>query len=106
MQRRVQRDAFAEVHLGHDLQHFSTPSSQPAALAAARSAIRCMLLSSRNCDVVAGRLGGNQLGDLARDVCHRIFCSVQAASRAEQRTDVAESFIRCVVHDGDEQVAC
>src|SRR5438105_8713209 len=30
------------------------------------------------------RLEGDQFGELARDICHRIFCSVQAASRAEQ----------------------
>ena len=50
-------------------------------------------------------LKGDQLGELGRDVCHRRFCSAQAASRAEQGTDIAESFIRRVVHDGDEQVA-
>jgi hypothetical protein len=49
-------------------------------------------------------LQGDQLGELGRDVCHRIFCSTQAASRAEQGTDFAESFIRRVVHDGNEQV--
>ena len=49
-------------------------------------------------------LDGNQLGELGRDICHRIFCSVQAASRAEQRADFTESFIRRVVHDGNEQV--
>jgi hypothetical protein len=52
------------------------------------------------------RLRGDQFGELARDICHRIFCSVQAASRAEQRADFAESFICRVVHDGNEQVAC
>src|SRR5947207_952922 len=51
-------------------------------------------------------LGVDQFGELARDICHRIFCSVQAASRAEQRADFAESFICRVVHDGNEQVAC
>ncbi len=49
-------------------------------------------------------LDGDQLGELGRDVCHRIFCSTQAASRAEQRTDFAESFVRRAMHDGDEQV--
>lgn len=33
--------------------------------------------------VWAIKLGGNQLGELGRDICHRIFCSAQAASRAE-----------------------
>ena len=47
---------------------------------------------------------GNQLGDLGRDVRHWIFCSVQAASRGEQGADIAESFIRRVVHDGNELV--
>src|SRR5438067_12631745 len=31
------------------------------------------------------RLEGDQFGELARDICLRIFCSVQAASRAEQK---------------------
>ena len=51
-------------------------------------------------------LGGDQLGELGRDLCHRIFCSTQAASRAEQGTDFAESFVCRVVHDGNEQVTC
>ena len=34
-------------------------------------------------------LNCNQFGELGRDICHRIFCCVQAASRAEQRTDFA-----------------
>jgi hypothetical protein len=45
---------------------------------------------------------GNQLGELGRDVCHRLIFSAQAASRAEQRADIAESFIRRVVQDGNE----
>jgi hypothetical protein len=49
-------------------------------------------------------LEGDQLGELGRDVCHRLFCSAQAASRAEQGADFAESFVRRVVHDGNEQV--
>jgi hypothetical protein len=49
-------------------------------------------------------LEGDQLGELGRDVCHRIFCSTQAASRAEQGADIAESFVRRVVHNGDELV--
>jgi hypothetical protein len=49
-------------------------------------------------------LEGDQLGELSRYVCHRIFCSTQAASRAEQGADFAESFVRRAVHDGDEQV--
>jgi hypothetical protein len=47
---------------------------------------------------------GDQLGELGRDICHRIFCSAQAASRAEQRADFAESFVRRTVHDGNEQI--
>jgi hypothetical protein len=62
----------------------------------------------RLCDVgpatPATELEGDQLGEFGRDVCHRIFCSTQAASRAEQGADFAESFIRRVVHNGDEQV--
>ena len=49
-------------------------------------------------------LRGNQLSELGRDICHRIICSVQAASRTEQRADIAESFIRRAMHDGNEQV--
>ena len=49
-------------------------------------------------------LEGDQLGELGRDVCHRLFCSAQAASRGEQGADFAESFIRRVVHDGNELV--
>ena len=60
------------------------------------------------CDVgpatPAIELEGDQLGELGRDVCHRIFCSTHAASRAEQRADIAESFVRRAVHNGDEQV--
>lgn len=52
----------------------------------------------------AAELEGDQLGELGRDVCHWRFCGVQAASRAEQGADFAESFIRRVVHDGNEQV--
>jgi len=64
--------------------------------------------ADRLCDVApatpAMELGGDQLGELGCDVCHRIFCSTQAATRAEQGADVAESFVRRVVHNGDEQV--
>jgi len=31
----------------------------------------------------------HQFGELRCDVCHRLFCRVQAASRAKERTDVA-----------------
>lgn len=65
-------------------------------------AVRCRLFHPAIC----GKLDGNQLGELARDICQRIFRSAQSASRAEQRADFAESFIRRVVHDGNEQVAC
>ena len=58
------------------------------------------------CDVgpatPAIELEGDQLGDLGRDVCHRRFCSAQAASRAEQGANFAKSFIRRVLHDGNE----
>src|SRR6185369_14477490 len=50
------------------------------------------------------KLEGDQLRELGRDVCHRLFCSAQATSRAEQGTDFAESFIRRAVHDGNEQI--
>ena len=43
-------------------------------------------------------LDGDKLGELG-DVCHRIFCSTQAASRAEQGADFAESFVRRAMHD-------
>ena len=49
-------------------------------------------------------LEGNQLGEFGRGICHRIFCSVQAASRAEQRADFAESLVRRVVHDRNQQL--
>jgi hypothetical protein len=49
-------------------------------------------------------LDGDQLGELGRDICHWLFCSAQAASRAEQGADFAESFVRRVVHDGNKQV--
>lgn len=54
--------------------------------------------------VWAIELDGNQLGELGRDICHRTLCCVQATSRAEQRADFTESFIRRAVHDGNEQV--
>jgi len=49
-------------------------------------------------------LGGDQLDELGRDVCHRVFSSTQVASRAEQGADIAESFVCRAVHDGDEEV--
>lgn len=49
-------------------------------------------------------LHGDQLGELGGDVCHRIFCSTEAGSRAEQGADFAESFVRRLVHNGDELV--
>ena len=62
----------------------------------------------RLCDVgpatPAIELEGDQLGELGRDGCHRLLFSAQAASRAKERTDFAESFIRRVMHDGNEQV--
>jgi hypothetical protein len=63
---------------------------------------------NRLCDVrpatPAMELRGDQLGELGRDVCHRLFCSAQTASRAEQGADFAESFVRRAVHDWNEQV--
>jgi len=35
-------------------------------------------------------LHGHQLGELRGDVCHRIFCSTEAGSRAEQGADCGE----------------
>ena len=49
-------------------------------------------------------LEGDQLGELGRDVGHRHFCSVQAVSRGEHGADFAESFVRRVMHDGNELV--
>jgi len=46
-------------------------------------------------------LHGHQLGELRGDVCHRIFCSTEAGSRAEQGADFPESFVRRLVHNGD-----
>ena len=46
-------------------------------------------------------LDGDQLGELGRDVGHRIFCSVQAVSRGEQGADFAESVVRRAVHNRD-----
>ena len=46
-------------------------------------------------------LEGDQLGQLGRDDCHRIFLSIQAVSRGKQGTDFAESFVRRAVHNGD-----
>jgi hypothetical protein len=39
---------------------------------------------------------------LAGDVCHRLFCGAQATSRGEQGANFAESFIRRLVHNGNE----
>lgn len=52
------------------------------------------------------QLEGNQLGDFARDIGHRIFRGIQAASRSEEGTDVSEGFVRRPVHYWNEQVAC
>ncbi len=52
----------------------------------------------------AMELRGDQLGELSRDVCHRLFCSAQTASRAEEGADFAQSFIRRAVHDWNKQV--
>ncbi len=50
------------------------------------------------------QLDGDQLGELGRDVGHRHFCSVQAVSRGEHGADFAESYVRRVMHDGNELV--
>ncbi len=47
-------------------------------------------------------LEGDQLGELGRDVCHRLFCGAQAAPRGEHGANFAESFIRRLVHNGNE----
>src|SRR5579863_5098717 len=49
-------------------------------------------------------LNCNQLSELGRDICHRIFCGAQAASRAEKGTDFTERFIRRLMHNGNEPV--
>jgi hypothetical protein len=48
---------------------------------------------------MAVTLKGDQLGELGRDVRHRLFYRAQAASRGEQGADFAEIFKRRVVHD-------
>jgi|GEM_PF-1729169 len=50
-------------------------------------------------------LDGDQLGELGRDVCHRIPCRTQVASRAEQRADFTEGFIRRIVHNRNKLVS-
>lgn len=62
------------------------------------------MLTFQISDCASNRLEADQLGELGRDDCHRLLCSAQAASRAEQGADFAESFICGVVHDGNEQV--
>lgn len=47
----------------------------------------------------------DQLGDFGGDVCHRIFCNAQAASRAQQGADLSESLVRRSVHNRDELTA-
>ena len=49
-------------------------------------------------------LQGNQFGKFGRDIRHRIFCSTQTTSRPEQWADFTESFVRRVVHDGNQHV--
>src|SRR5450759_1248891 len=61
-------------------------------------------IATENTALPRTKLEGDQLRELGRDGCHRLFCSAQAPSRAEQGTDFAESFIRRVVHDGNEQI--
>lgn len=55
--------------------------------------------------VLLSLVEGDHLGELRGDFFHRIFCSTQAASRGEQRADVAESFIRGIVYKGDKLLA-
>ena len=47
-------------------------------------------------------LDGDQLSELGCDVRHRLFRSVEAGSRGEHRADFPESFIRRLMHDGNE----
>jgi hypothetical protein len=50
--------------------------TQRSASAEARSAVACMLLLARNLRLsFCTQPSGNQLGELGRDVCHRILCS-------------------------------
>jgi hypothetical protein len=46
-------------------------------------------------------LQGDHLGELGRDFCHRIFCSIQASSRGEQRADFTEGFVSRAVNNGN-----
>ena len=46
----------------------------------------------------------DEFSEFGRDVCHRVFCRTQAATRAEQGADFAESFVGRIVYDGDEHV--
>ena len=89
------------------LRSFSTPDVWKHTGAAARW-VPPRRRPDRLCDAgpatPAIELDGDQLGELGRDVCHRIFRSTQTASRTEHGADIAESFVRRVVHNGDELV--
>jgi hypothetical protein len=87
-------DGLKPVSVEHDHIALLSPSGS---LATGRYSIVCPATP-------AMELRGDQLGELGRDVCNRLFCSAQTASRAEQGADFAESFIRRAVHDWNEQV--
>ncbi len=87
-----------------------SPMRSPAPVCTDKSALRQKSGSGGLTENMSGArlslLDRYQFGELRRDVCHRIFCSTQAASRAEQGADFAESFVRRAMHDGDQQVTC
>ncbi|APG16946.1 hypothetical protein A3780_04975 [Kosakonia radicincitans] len=52
------------------------------------------------------KLNSDQLCNFCCNNCQCIFSRVEAASGCKQGTDITESFIRRVMHDGNELVAC
>lgn len=88
----------------------SAPTSMGHALARTLACSGIVMQTCSACRDVgpatpAIELGGDQLRELGRDVRHRIFCSnSQTASRGEHGADIAESFERRAVRDGDELV--
>ena len=46
----------------------------------------------------------DELGELVRDLRHRLFCSIQATAGRKQRAHIAESDIRCLVYDRNQPV--
>lgn len=74
----------------------------------ARTSSSALRGSQVRCERMRGDVRGlrealhvGQLGDLHCDVRHRVFCSVQAASRTEQGADLPESLKGRLVHDGN-----